>query len=112
MAAPEAFPPGSPDFVSFLPDVVWYLTADGQDMWCRRPYAFFFSSAEAASRFAVAMDTRFPLVPTGIASKELVSGDGVAALRALLVTRVFLDPEIDPATGDVFGKILRFEDVQ
>ena len=112
MAAPEAFPPGSPDFVSFLPDIVWYLTVDGQDMWCRRPYAFFFSSPEAASRFALAMDSTFPLVPIGVASKELVSGDGITALRALLVTRVFLDPQIDPTSGDVFGTILRFEDVQ
>jgi hypothetical protein len=38
-----------------------------------------------------------------------VSEDGLAAMRQLRVTRIFVDPEIDPQTGDVFGKILRIE---
>ena len=39
----------SPDVFAILPDVVWYLTQNGRDMWCRVPYGFFFSSAEAAA---------------------------------------------------------------
>jgi len=101
-----------PDFVAALPERVWYLTSSGQDMWCRRPYTFFFSSSEAATRFAAAMGTDLPLEPIGVASRELVSEQTVAALRRLEVTRVFVDPEIDPETGDVFGKILRIATLQ
>ena len=99
-----------PDFVSFLPDRVWYLTESGRDMWCRRPYGFFFTSAEAASRFAAQMGSSFRLEPIGVAAKELVSAEGVAALRRLELSRLFVDPEIDPASGDVYGKILRIEE--
>lgn len=95
-----------PDFISFLPERVWYLTQSGRDMWCRRPYTFFFSTAEAAAAFAAKVARGLPLEPIGIASRELVSEDGIAALRRLQVTRVFIDPEVDP-TGDVHGKILR-----
>src|SRR5690349_7675051 len=91
------------DFVSFLPEVVWYLTQDGKDMWCRRPYAFFFSTNDGALAFARTMGTGFSLQPIGIASKELVSEEGIAALRGLQVTRVFIDPEVDASSGDVFG---------
>ncbi len=98
-----------PDFVSFLPERVWYLTQSGRDMWCRRPYTFFFSSSEAAEKFAGAMGTELPLQAIGIASKELISEEGVAALRKLDVTRVFFDPQIDPGSGDVFGTILRLQ---
>ena len=45
----------------------------------------------------------------GLSAKELVSEDGLAAMRGLRVTRIFLDPEIDAATGEVFGRILRIE---
>jgi hypothetical protein len=96
-----------PDFISFLPERVWYLTESGKDMWCRRPYAFFFSSSEAAIRFAGEMKSEFTLEAIGIASKELVSDSAIEALRQLQVTRIFVDPQIDPQTSDVFGTILR-----
>jgi hypothetical protein len=96
------------DVISYLPDVVWYLTSNGKDMWCRSPYGFFFTTQEAAAAFAKAQ-TALELVPIGIAAKELISDDGLRAMRGLAVTRVFLDPQIDPASGDVFGKILRIE---
>ena len=101
-----------PDFVSFLPERVWYLTQTGQDMWCRRPYGFFFTSSEAAVAFAARVGRAFELSPIGVASKELVSAEGIEALRRLEVTRVFVDPRIDDATGDVFGTILRLAPVQ
>ena len=94
--------------ISYLPDVVWYLSSNGTDMWCRSPYGFFFTTSAAASAFA-ATQSALELVPIGIAAKELVSDDGLAAMRGMAVTRIFLDPEIDPATGDVHGKILRIE---
>ncbi len=97
------------DVISYLPDVVWYLTSDGKDMWCRSPYGFFFTTQEAAVAFARQSGTTLDLVPIGIDAKELVSDEGLAAMRGLAVTRVFLDPQIDPASGDVFGKILRIE---
>jgi hypothetical protein len=100
-----------PDFVSYLPDRVWYLTTSGQDMWCRRPYTFFFSTSEAANRFATEMGSAFTLTPIGIAAKELVSREGIEALRRLEVTRIFIDPRVDPQSGEVFGTILRLEPV-
>ena len=99
--------PRIPDFVSYLPERVWYLTSNGQDMWCRRPYGFFFTSSEAAERFAQSMGTEFSLAPIGVASKELISTEGVSAFRRMDVTRIFVDPRIDEASGDVFGTILR-----
>jgi hypothetical protein len=100
-----------PDFVSYLPDRVWYLTTSGQDMWCRRPYTFFFTTSEAASRFAAEMGSSFALAPIGIATKDVVSREGIEALRRLEVTRIFVDPGIDPQTGEVFGTILRLAPV-
>ena len=97
-----------PDFISYLPPRVWYLTQSGRDMWCRRPYGFFFSSSEAASAFALAMETAFLLTPVGLDSKELVSSDAVDAMRQQEITRVFIDPRVDPHSGDVYGTILRF----
>jgi hypothetical protein len=96
-----------PDFVSYLPDRVWYLTGNGQDMWCRRPYGFFFTSSEAAERFAAEMGTSYELSPIGVQSKELISETGIGAMRRLDVTRIFIDPRIDAESGDVFGTILR-----
>ena len=98
------------DLISFLPPVVWYLTSTGRDMWCRSPYAFFFSSAEAASAFARAQAPTLELTPIGVASVELISSEGARSLRSQTVTRVFIDPQIDPDSGDVFGKILRIEE--
>ena len=99
------------DIVSYLPAVVWYLTQNGRDMWCRKPYGFFFSSEEAATAFVGRMKTEFELVPIGISSTEIVSPGGLEAFRGLQVTRIFLDPSVDEATGEVFGTILRLESV-
>jgi hypothetical protein len=94
------------DFIAALPERIYYLTRSGRDMWCRRPYGFFFTSSEAAARFAAEM-SELDLVPIGMAARELVSDEALNALRALEVHRVFIDPHRDPASGDVFGTILR-----
>ncbi len=85
---------------------MWYLTHSGRDMWCRRPHGFFFTSSEAAVAFAAVMGTAFALEAIGVASKDLVSDEGIDAMRLLGVTRIFVDPRIDPDSGDVFGTIL------
>ena len=100
-----------PDFISYLPPRIWYLTQNGHDMWCRRPYGFFFSSSEAAADFAVAMKTSFLLTPIGLDSSQLVSSDAVEAMRGQQITSVFIDPLVDAVTGDVYGTILRFPSV-
>jgi hypothetical protein len=94
--------------IASLPERLYYLTSTGRDMWCRRPYGFFFTSAEAAAAFAAAT-SELSLTPIGVAARELVSDDGIAALRRLEVQRVFIDPRRDPDSGDVFGTILRIE---
>jgi hypothetical protein len=99
------------DFISFLPDTIWYLTSDGQDMYCRRPYGFLFSTREAAQAFAVEMSTSLELTAIGIATKEVLAEDGLAGLRRLQVTRLFVDPKVDPTSGDVLGTILRLEEI-
>jgi hypothetical protein len=99
--------PEIPDFVSILGERIWYLTQSGRDMWCRPPHGFFFSSSEAAVAFAAAIGTQLELAPIAIASKELVSTEGIDAMRRLEVTRIFVDPKIDSETGEVFGTILR-----
>ena len=96
-------------FASYLPDRVWYLTVSGHEMWCRRPYAFFFTTSEAASEFAVAMSTGFPLSPIGVAARDLVNAAGLAAMRDLEISRIFIDPRVDPVSGDVYGEILRVD---
>lgn len=93
--------------ISFLPERIWYLSQSGMDMWCRRPYSFFFTTSDAAAAFAAAMNVEMELVPVGVHAKELLSDEGLQALRMQQVTRIFLDPEIDAASGDVHGKILR-----
>jgi hypothetical protein len=97
------------ELLAALPPRVYYLTASGKDLWCRRPYTFVFSSSANAERFARAMGTELDLVPIAVDAKELLATDGVEALRRQLVTRVFIDPQIDPASGDVHGRVLRFE---
>jgi len=92
-----------------LPARVFYLTASGKDLWCRRPYTFVFSTAPAAERFARQMGSELDLVPIGVASTELVSEAGLKALRDQSVTRIFVDPTIDEQSGDVHGPILRLE---
>lgn len=101
-------PRGHDELVSFLPPRVWYLTSTGDDMWCRRPYGFWFSSDEAATRFATAMGLG-ELTPIGIDARELIREETLAGLREMDVTRIFLDPEIDASSGDVHGRILRLE---
>ena len=95
------------EVLAALPDRVWYLTQSGRDMWCRRPYGFFFTSSDQAIAFAQQMKTELELQPIGIASKELVSDEGLASLRELQLTRLFIDPRLDEQTGDVFGTIVR-----
>ncbi len=98
------------ELIAALPERVFYLTTTGRDMWCRRPYGFFFSSAEAAAEFAAAEvsdKSGLELIPIGVLARDLVSEDGIAAMRKLDVNRVFIDPRRDPVSGDVFGTILR-----
>ncbi|MEZ4363559.1 MAG: hypothetical protein R3B48_25510 [Kofleriaceae bacterium] len=97
------------ELVSYLPPRVWYLTSNGTDMWCRRPYGFLFSSGEAAETFAKAMGTEAALFAIGLDAGALFSDELLAGLRLSDVTRLFIDPDIDAATGDVHGKILRLE---
>jgi hypothetical protein len=100
------------DLLASLPPRIWYLTSNGSDMWCRRPYGFLFSTGEAAEAFARAMGTGEALFAVGTETSVLVTGEILAGLRDTAVTRLFFDPAIDPDTGDVFGTILRLGAVQ
>ena len=93
--------------VELLPPRIWYLTSNGSDMWCRRPYGFLFSTGQAAETFAKAMGTDEALFAIGLDAGALLSEDMLAGLRNTAVTRLFIDPAIDAASGDVHGKILR-----
>jgi hypothetical protein len=93
--------------VDFLPPRIWYLTSNGRDMWCRRPYGFLFSDGQAAEVFARAMGTGEELFAIGLDAGALISDEMLAGLRNSAVTRLFIDPAIDPDSGDVHGKILR-----
>jgi len=93
--------------VELLPPRIWYLTSNGSDMWCRRPYGFLFSTGEAAEVFARAMGTDDKLFAVGLEARALISDAVLAGLRNSAVTRLFLDPAIDADSGDVHGKILR-----
>lgn len=93
--------------VDTLPPRIWYLTSNGQDMWCRRPYGFLFSTGQLAETFATAMGTGEELFAVGLDVGNLLNDDMLAGLRNSAVTRLFIDPAIDPASGDVHGKILR-----
>jgi hypothetical protein len=97
------------DFVSYLPEVVWYLTGNGHDMWCRRPYGFLFTTSDKATEFAKASGTSLELTPIGVARGDFMGAETLAAVRGLGITRLFLDPDIDPATNDVHGKVLKLE---
>jgi len=92
--------------VAKLPPRIWYLTSNGVDMWCRRPYGFFFSTSSAAEKFAQDMQVT-ELTAIGLDSTDLLRDETLAGLRQMEVTRLFIDPSIDPGTGDVFGTILR-----
>lgn len=93
--------------VELLPPRIWYLTSNGSDMWCRRPYGFLFSTGQAAEEFAKAMGTGEDLFAIGMDAGALISDDVLAGLRNTAVTRLFIDPAIDATSGDVHGKILR-----
>ena len=99
------------DFVSYFPEVVWYLTGDGSNMWCRRPYGFLFTTSEAALAFAGASAAELDLSPIGVRRQDLLSPEALDGVRRLGVTRLFIDPSIDASSGDVVGKILRLEAV-
>jgi hypothetical protein len=93
--------------VELLPPRIWYLTSNGQDMWCRRPYGFLFSTGQAAEAFARAMGTDEQLFAIGIDAGALISDEMLGGLRNTAVTRLFIDPAVDPDSGDVHGQILR-----
>jgi hypothetical protein len=93
--------------VQILPPRIWYLTSNGQDMWCRRPYGFLFSTGQGAESFAKTMGTGEELFAVGLDAGALISDDMLSGFRNSAVTRLFLDPQVDPASGDVFGTILR-----
>jgi hypothetical protein len=90
-----------------LPARIWYLTSNGHDMWCRRPYGFLFSTGEGAEAFAARMGTGEKLFAVGIEATALISDAILDGLRHSAVTRLFVDPAIDEASGDVYGTILR-----
>lgn len=93
--------------VELLPPRIWYLTSNGSDMWCRRPYGFLFSTGQAAEAFAKSMGNDEELFALGMDVGALISDEVLSGLRDSAVTRLFIDPEIDTASGDVHGKILR-----
>lgn len=93
--------------VELLPPRIWYLTSNGTDMWCRRPYGFLFSSGEGAEAFARAMGTGEALFAIGLDAGAMISDALLTGLRDSAVTRLFIDPAIDPESGDVHGQILR-----
>jgi hypothetical protein len=93
--------------VELLPPQIWYLTSNGSDMWCRRPYGFLFSNGAAAEAFARAMGTHDQLFAIGLDAGALISDEILGGLRNSAVTRLFIDPAVDPDSGDVHGKILR-----
>jgi hypothetical protein len=100
---------GTESILAALPARVYYLTTTGKDVWCRRPYTFVFSTRGAAERFATQLGTELPLLPIAIATTDLLSAGGLDTLRGQAVTRVFVDPQVDAASGDVHGTILRLE---
>jgi hypothetical protein len=100
----------SAELTAILPPRIWYLTSNGVDMWCRRPYGFWFSTGELAEKFASEIGSEYGLSAIGMDTKDVLE-PALAALRDLHVTRIFVDPSIDPESGDVFGQILRLADV-
>lgn len=92
-----------------LPDVVWYLSTDGSDMWCRVPYGFLFSTPDAALAFASQLGTELGLSPIGIRARDLLGPEALDGLRKRALTRLFVDPRIDAVSGDVHGTIVRIE---
>jgi hypothetical protein len=95
------------ELVDVLPPRIWYLTSNGTDMWCRRPYGFLFSTGPSAEEFAKKMGNGEELFAVGLDAGNLLTDQMLSGLRDSAVTRLFIDPAIDPDSGDVFGKILR-----
>jgi len=95
-----------------LPPQIWYLTSNGDAMWCRRPYGFLFSNGPAAEAFAARMGTGQTLFAIGSDTRDFISPEMLAGLQQTEVTRLFIDPEIDADSGDVHGTILRLGDLQ
>ncbi|MEO8840606.1 MAG: hypothetical protein ABI591_21855 [Kofleriaceae bacterium] len=93
--------------VELLPPRIWYLTSNGQDMWCRRPYGFLFSTGQSAEEFAKQMGTGEDLFAVGLDLGNMISTEMLDGLRNTAVTRLFIDPAVDPESGDVHGQILR-----
>ena len=93
--------------VELLPPRIWYLTSNGHDMWCRRPYGFLFSTGQSAEEFAKQMGTGEELFAVGLDLGNMISNEMLDGLRNTAVTRLFIDPSIDPDSGDVHGQILR-----
>jgi len=93
--------------VELLPPRIWYLTSNGGDMWCRRPYGFLFSTGQGAEAFAAAMGNGEDLFALGLDAGNLLTDEVLSGLRNSAVTRLFIDPQIDEASGDVHGQILR-----
>ena len=106
MSSPAA-PLNAESLAAVLPARIWYLTSNGQDMWCRRPYGFWFSTGQAAEKFAADLGSEYGLSAIGVDAKDVVAETALSAMRDQFVTRIFLDPAIDPESGDVFGQILR-----
>jgi len=100
------------DLLASLPARIWYLTSNGSDMWCRRPYGFLFSTGEGAEAFATAMGTGEKLFAVGSETRAFLTEAILSGLRDTAVTRIFVDPSIDPDSGDVHGTILRLGAVQ
>jgi hypothetical protein len=98
--------------VELLPPRIWYLTSNGSDMWCRRPYGFLFSTGQGAESFAQAMGTGEELFAVGVDAGALISDEVLDGLRHSAVTRIFIDPAIDAESGDVHGQILRLAPLQ
>jgi hypothetical protein len=110
-ASPSHAPASLAELTALLPPRIWYLTSNGVDMWCRRPYGFFFSTGEAAEAFARQFGSEYGLIALGTDAQHLITEATFTALRGMQVTRIFVDPQIDPATGDVFGQILRLGEI-
>lgn len=98
------------ELTAVLPPRIWYLTSNGTDMWCRRPYGFWFSTGEAAEKFASEIGSEYGLSAIGMDTKDVLA-PALDAMKDLFVTRIFLDPSIDPESGDVFGQILRLGEI-
>ena len=80
--------------VELLPPRIWYLTSNGQDMWCRRPYGFLFSTGQDAERFATAMGTGEELFAIGVEVGAMLTDQMLGGLRNTAVTRLFIMDDV------------------